>query len=148
MRNGFTLLEVIIAVGILVVVFFIAYTSFRSSPDDLLLIRNFTNKLKEDLRYVRQRSILLHATSTLTFIPHVFLPNVYTSYTFMDDLGRTLSGTFTAGTFTEGRIFTSDDTIEFNDGDLTDSVTITITLNTYTSWININTKGFIEVNVP
>ncbi|PMQ02268.1 MAG: prepilin-type cleavage/methylation domain-containing protein [Dictyoglomus sp. NZ13-RE01] len=143
MRNGFTLLEVIIAVGILVVVFFIAYTSFRSSSDDLLLIRNFTNKLKEDLRYVRQRSILLHATSTLTFIPHVFLPNVYTSYTFMDDLGRTLSGTFT-----EGRIFTSDNTIEFNDGDLTDSVTITITLNTYTSWINVNKKGFIEVNVP
>ena len=144
MKKGFTYLELLMVIGLIAVLLYLALTSFRSKTDLKLSLENFTTQLKEDLRYVRMRAIMNKNDAKLYFNPN------YTSYTFLDDKGMEITRTNNENIIinSTGTIFSFD-----SDGDLTIDGTYTsgdinLSLDIYSATLKINNKGFIEVIGP
>lgn len=144
MKKGFTFIELLIVIGLIVILLYVSFISLRSKTDLKLSLENFATQLKEDLRYVRMRAIMTKDNMELTFNPS------YTSYTFLDDKGLTITRTNSENIIinSTGTIFSFD-----SDGDLTIDGTYTsgeikLSLDIYSSTLRINNKGFIEVEGP
>lgn len=144
MKKGFTFIELLIVIGLIVILLYVSFISLRSKTDLKLSLENFATQLKEDLRYVRMRAIMTKNNVELSFNPS------YTSYTFLDDKGLTITRTNSENIIinSTGTIFSFD-----GDGDLTIDGTYTsgeikLSLDIYSSTLRINNKGFIEVEGP
>ncbi|MGB9857611.1 MAG: prepilin-type N-terminal cleavage/methylation domain-containing protein [Dictyoglomaceae bacterium] len=141
MKKGFTFLEILIVIGIIAILFYVALTSFASKPDSKLILQNFTTQLVEDLRFVRQRAIITHSTDGLDLT----FASTFTSYTFLDEKGnivtRTLTGVIVNSTAT---IFSFDEEGKLTADNAETYAVLTLILDTYSSTININSLGFIE----
>lgn len=144
MKKGFTFIELLIVIGLIVILLYVSFISLRSKTDLKLSLENFATQLKEDLRYVRMRAIMTKNNVELSFNPS------YTSYTFLDDKGLTITRTNSENIIinSTGTIFSFD-----SDGDLTIDGTYTsgeikLSLDIYSSTLRINNEGFIEVEGP
>lgn len=144
MKNGFSFLEILIAILLISIFLYITLILFRSKPDLKIILEDFTTQLKEDLRYVRMRAIITDSYVELRFNP------LYTSYTFLDDRGFEIKreNKYSITINPTGTVFSFD-----SEGDLTISGTFTsgeirLFLDIYSSTLKINNKGFIEVQGP
>lgn len=104
MRRGFSFLEVIVSILILGILSLIAFATFTSRIDESLLLRDFTEKFKSDLRYIRQQSIIRKGTYTL-FFSYPTVTSIFTNYYYIDPptnlLKDAYSSTYTGNEITQ-----------------------------------------------
>lgn len=140
MKKGFTFLELLFVLAIIGALIWVALTTFASKPDSRVLLQNTVNQFIQDIRFIRQRAIINKTDWDL-----IINPVTYTSYTFLDDKGYTIirsfsnisvNSTATFFSFDKDGYFTADDTETY--------AILTLTIDTYSSTIKINSLGFIE----
>ncbi|HOP95444.1 MAG: prepilin-type N-terminal cleavage/methylation domain-containing protein [Dictyoglomaceae bacterium] len=145
MKKGFSFLEILIVIGLIGVFTYIAMISFASKPDVKIQLQNFTTQLIDDLRFVRQNSIILKSARSLTFVS-IEQSDTYTSYNFSNEKGAVVERVFPEGlTLTPSTTVLTFD----RDGNLIGTeATLTLTMAPYSATIKINSLGFIEVQDP
>ncbi len=146
MKRGFSFIEAIVIISILVILLGIAIISLSSGPDKKLILENTVNQFKEDLRFIRQRAIINKTTWTLSLIPSSTY-TTYTSYIFLDDKNKIILRTLT----NLDQVSSTATVFSFNTegnfvGDTSEtSATLTLQIGVYSAIIKINPWGYIEV---
>lgn len=89
MRKGFSFLEIIVVVLILIVLSFITIVNLNSRVDENLLLNDFVTKFKNDVRYIRQQAVMKTRGNTYTYaivFSYPTLTTIFTNYYYFDPI--------------------------------------------------------------
>lgn len=88
MKNGFSLLEVIVVVLILGLLSYLTI-NLNSRVDENLLLNDFVTKFKNDVRYIRQQAVMKTRGNTYTYaivFSYPTLTTIFTNYYYFDPI--------------------------------------------------------------